>query len=182
MEEGLRPEVFGVVLQATARLTEDVFELVQIDEVSVGQGLVQERPELLARLKLRRVRRLEDQVDSFRDDQVLRGVPAGTIQHEDDAPRGAGADLVGEVLEADAHDGGADRGHQQREDPPGVRPDESEDIDPLVAGVVDGQGPVATERPGSPQDGLEPNSGLVLRPDFDLGVRMGTSDLQDLFA
>ena len=50
------------------------------------------------------------------------------------------------------------------------------------AGVVDSKGPVATERPSSLQDGLEPNSGLVLRPDFDLGVRMGTSDLQDLFA
>src|ERR1051325_10111460 len=64
---------------ATA-LGHDVLEVSKRPEVVVGEWLIQNRPEVLSRLKLGRVRGQVDGPDPVRDSQVGRGVPAGIVE------------------------------------------------------------------------------------------------------
>ena len=68
---------------ATA-LGHDVLEVSKRPEVVVGEWLIQNRPEVLSRLKLGRVWGQVDGPDPVRHDQVRCGVPAGAVQPEHD--------------------------------------------------------------------------------------------------
>ena len=50
--------------------------------MSVDQRVVGQRPQMLGRLQLGRIRRQEEQVQTFRNDERLAGMPSGTVEHQ----------------------------------------------------------------------------------------------------
>ena len=60
----------------------------------IGERLVDERPEVLGGLQLGTVRRLEDEPDAIRYLEVLRPMPAGVVELQDDALGPAPTDLA----------------------------------------------------------------------------------------
>ena len=71
---------------ATAR-GDDVLEIGKGREVLVGEWLVEDRPEVLSRLKLGGVWGQVDGPDPIRHSQVGRGVPAGAVELKHDDAR-----------------------------------------------------------------------------------------------
>ncbi|HEV8190845.1 MAG TPA: hypothetical protein VGP82_05090 [Ktedonobacterales bacterium] len=74
-----------------------VFELIDGGEMAVGQGGIGQRPQMLSRLELGRIRREEEQVDMVRHAQLDARMPAGAIQDEDDLLGGSSAHLAREL-------------------------------------------------------------------------------------
>jgi len=50
-----------------------------VDQWFIGQG-----PQMLGRLQLGRIRRQEEQMESFRNGERLVGMPSGTVEHQHD--------------------------------------------------------------------------------------------------
>jgi hypothetical protein len=65
VEVGVRADQPGVSWKFAAALAEQVLELFECLDAPVGDGLVDEGPQVLGGLKLGRVRRQEHQVDPF---------------------------------------------------------------------------------------------------------------------
>jgi hypothetical protein len=71
-------------------------EFVQRGDMPIDDGLIHQRPKMLCGLEFGRVGRQEDEADPLGDDQALGSMPAGIVEHEDDAALAAGAGLMGE--------------------------------------------------------------------------------------
>src|SRR5258708_5081750 len=91
--EALRPPVeagggadqIWTGLEGDAALSLRVLEVVDRGEMAGEQGRVGERPEVLGRLELRRIRRQEEQIDVFRHRHTQAGrFPARTVEDEHD--------------------------------------------------------------------------------------------------
>src|SRR3712207_5955917 len=82
MEIRVWPDGAGV--EPSAALGDDGLEIGEGGEVPIDDGLVDLRPEMLGRLQFRTVGRQEDEADPLGDDQALRPVPAGIVEHQDD--------------------------------------------------------------------------------------------------
>lgn len=122
---------------------------------------------MLSGLELRTVCRLVDEADAVGNDEVLRPVPAGVVELEDDALARSRADRLGEVGE----DGGEQRlADRIRDVPDGLscgRLDEAGEVEPLEAVMAERDRPLAAGRPDPSCDRLQPEAMLVRRPDLD---------------
>src|SRR4051812_26709737 len=94
MEVGVRLEGGGIEL-TTAR-GDGGAELVERGDVPIDDRLIHQRPEMLGGLEFGRVGRQEDEADPLGDDQALGSMPAGIVEHKDDAALAAGAGLTRE--------------------------------------------------------------------------------------
>src|SRR3954451_21694896 len=95
MEVGVRSEDGGIEL-ATA-LGDGGAEFVERGEMPIGDRLIHQRPEMLGRLEFGVIGWQEDQADPLGDGQAFGSMPAGVVEHEDDAAVAAGAGLAREV-------------------------------------------------------------------------------------
>ena len=101
MKAGGRADLLGVALQLGAAGELRVFELLDGGKVPIDQDRVGERPQMFGRLQFGRVRGQEEQVHVVGDAQLDAGVPAGTVEHEDNLLGGARADGTGKGREFD---------------------------------------------------------------------------------
>jgi hypothetical protein len=84
--------------EVAAALGDGGIEIVDGLEVRVGEWFIDERPEMVGGLPLRGVGRLVDQPDSVGNWQVLRRMPAGIVELENDAAIASGPDLAKKPL------------------------------------------------------------------------------------
>ena len=89
MEVGVRLKGSGIKL-ATA-LGDGGAEFVERGDVPIDDWLIHQGPEMLRGLEFGRVGRQEDESDPLGDDQALGAMPAGIVEHEDDAALASGA-------------------------------------------------------------------------------------------
>ena len=73
-----------IAMENATPLGHDVLEIGEGREGLVGEGLVEDGPEVFSRLKLGRVWGQVDGPDPIRHSQVRRGVPAGAVEPEHD--------------------------------------------------------------------------------------------------
>ena len=100
-------------------------------------------------------------------------MPAGVVEHEDDAALAAGAGLTGEEGE---QFGEEELGEAAAEIPERLatgRLHEGGEVEPLIAVVAEGDRPLTDGRPDPAADRLQAKAVLVLRPDLDRAVGMG---------
>jgi hypothetical protein len=177
MEVGVRPEDGGIEL-ATA-LGDGSAEFVERGEMAIGDRLIHQRPEMLRGLEFGRVGRQEDEADPIGDGQVLGSMPAGIVEHEDDAALAAGAGLTGEEGEQFGEEGLGETAAEIPERLATGRLHEGGDVQPLIAVVAEGDRPLADGRPDPAADRLQAKAVLVLCPDLDRPIgmrRLGRSD------
>ena len=163
---------------ATA-LGDDVLEISKRPEVLVGEGLIEDGPEVFSRLKLGRVWGQVDEPDPVRDSQVRRGVPAGVVENEHDDAIPSRPSLAGKQRQQR----GEERlGHPVRDVPEGLARDrlhEGGDVQPLVPVVTERDRSLAFGRPHPSDDRLQPDAVLIRGPDLDQLVRVLGSRLSD---
>src|SRR3954465_7939664 len=106
-------------------------------------------------------------------------MPASAVEHEDDVFVGAGADLGGERRQQRAEQRGVDAIGDEPHNLAGGWPDETIEIEPLVAVVATGDGTAAARRPDLAQDRLQAEAVFVERPNFDRAGRFGALKLGD---
>ena len=94
MEIGVWPGGGGV--EPAAARGDGGLKRLQCGEMRVDHRLVDQRPEMFSRLQLRTVGRQEHQADPVGDGEILRPVPAGIVEHQDDVALAPGAGLPGE--------------------------------------------------------------------------------------
>lgn len=88
-----------MVDELPAPTRDDAVEVAESSEVSIGERLVDEGPEMLCGLQFGAVGGLVDEADAFGDGEILRSVPAGVVELQDDALGRPRADRLGEVGE-----------------------------------------------------------------------------------
>src|SRR5215207_5618168 len=89
MKVGVRLEGRGIALAAA--FGDDGTEFVQRGDMPVDDRLVHQWPEMLGGLEFGRVGRQKDQADPVGDGQALGAMPAGVVEHKDDAARAVSA-------------------------------------------------------------------------------------------
>jgi hypothetical protein len=177
MEVGVRLEGSGIEL-TTAR-GDGGAEFVERGDVPIDDRLIHQRPEMLGGLEFGRVGRQEDEADPLGDDQTLGSMPAGIVEHENDAALAAGAGLTGE--------GGEQFGEERLREAAAEIPDrlaagrlhEGGDVQPLVPMMAERNRSLADGRPDPAADRLQAEAVLVLRPDLDQQVGMRRPGLGD---
>lgn len=177
MEVGVWLEGCGIEL-LTAR-GDDGAEFVERGNMPIDDGLVDQGPEMLSRLKLGRIGRQEDEADPVRDGQALGSVPARIVEHKDDAALAPGAGLAGEGGKQGGKEGLGEAGAEIPERLAAGRLHEGGEVEPLVTVVAQRNRSLADGRPDPAPDRLQPEPVLVLRPDLDRAVgmrRFGGSD------
>src|SRR4051812_11111457 len=161
-----------IAIENTTALGDDVLEIGQGLEVPVGEWLIQDGPQVVCGLKLRRIPGQVTGPEALRHDQVGCGVPAGVVEPEyDDAlPSRPG------LARKQRQQRGEERlGHSVRYVPEhlaGDRLHEGGHVQPLIAVVTQRDGPLPLGRPDPAQDRLQPEAVLVGRPAFDWRVRV----------
>ena len=170
MEVGVRSEGGGIEL-ATA-LGDGGAEFVERGDVPIDDRLIHQRPEMLGRLEFGRVGRQEDEADPLGDDRALGSMPAGIVEHEDDAALAAGAGLTGEAGEQFGEEGLGEAAAEIPERLAAGRLHEGGDVQPLVPMMAERNRPLADGRPDPAADRLQAEAVLVLRPDLDRAVGM----------
>lgn len=108
--------------------------------------------------------------------EVLRDVPAGAVEHEQDVLRGPSADRFGEVLQGQGEDG---RVHLGQEGPLHLAasgPHEAVEVHPLVVALPERLRRSPAPGPHATHDGDQPEAGLVLGPELD--SRAGTLSMK----
>src|SRR3954466_15904866 len=173
------PETELIAIEASATVCDDAFQIGEVLEVLVGERLIQNRPEVLSRLKVGRVRGQVGEPDALRHDQVRFGVPAGAVEpeHDDAIPSRPG--LTGKQRQEPCEER---LGHPLRDVPKGLargRLDEGGGVQPLVPGLTQRDRPRTFGRPHPPDDRLQPEAVLVGGPDLDRLVRVLSARLSD---
>ena len=172
MEERAVADQVLLLREGDAALSHDSVEVLDGLEVAIDERLVDEGPQMLGRLQLGTVGRLEHELYAVRHDKVLGSMPAGIVELQHDALLGASADRLGEVgehqLEVDLADVVGDVPHRAT----GGGLDEARHIQPFEAMMADRHGPFADGSPHPACDRLQADAMLVRRPDLDLGVRV----------
>ena len=164
MEAGGRAQDVGLVSKDAASLPEASFQLVDRVERFVGQGFIAQRPQVLGRLHLGRVGRLELEDDAVGDGEVGARVPAGAIQGQQDHLIRTCALLLGEGGQHRGEDLQADARHQVPGDAPARRVDEADQVHPLVAVPDPGVRPLPCRCPDAAQDRLQADAVLIRPP------------------
>jgi hypothetical protein len=177
MEVGVRSEDGGIEL-ATAR-GDGGAEVVERGEMPIGDRLIHQRPEMLGWLEFGGIGWQEDQADPLGDGQAFGSMPAGVVEHEDDAAVAACASLAGEGGEQFGKEGLGEAGAEIPERLAAGRLHEGSDVQPLVAVMPEGDRSLTDRRPDPAADRLQAKAVLVLCPDLDRPVgmrRLGRSD------
>src|SRR3954454_14677559 len=78
------PEAELIAVEDPATVCDRAFQIGEGRKVAVRERLIQNGPEVLGGLKLRRVRGQVGEPDALRHGQVRRGVPAGAVEPEHD--------------------------------------------------------------------------------------------------
>lgn len=101
--------------------------------------------------------------------QLVCGVPASSVEHQQNVVLRPDADGVGELSKWQLEDLGGDRRKEEPERLTIFWPDERVGVEPLVAWVLSGDGPTASAGPRAAEDRLEPEPRLVLGPNGQPG-------------
>jgi hypothetical protein len=149
----------GRGLEPSAALGGDDLEVGERGEVPIGDGLVDQGPEVFGRLKLRPGGRQEHQADAVGDGQAHGAVPAGVVEHEHDAARAPRPGLLCEGGQR----GGEERLRQAGGEIPhhlaAGRPHEGADVQPSVAAMPERDRPFADGSPDPAADRLRVEAG-----------------------
>ncbi len=172
MEEGRAADRVGLADELSASTRDHAVEVSESSEVSVGEGLVDEGPEVLGGLQLRTVGRLVDEAHTLGDGEVLGPMPAGVVELQDDTLGWPRADRLGEVGENGRKQRLADRVRDVPHRPAGSRLDEAGEVEPLEAVVADRDRPLTARRPDPARDRLQPKAMLVRGPNLDRRLGM----------
>src|SRR3954463_7706823 len=161
-----------IVIENATALGHDLLEISKRREVLVGEWLLRGGPEVLSRLKLGRVRGQVGEPEALRHDQVRLSVPAGAVEpeHDDAIPSRPG--LTGKQGQEPCEERLGDAVRHVPEHLAGDRLDEGGDVQPLVAVVAEGDGPLTFGRPDPAQDRLQADAVLVRGPDLNRLVRV----------
>src|SRR5512147_844801 len=119
---------------------------------------------MLGRLQFRRIGRQKDQAQALGDFEMRTGVPAGAIEYQDDAFVLAGPDGSGEALEHGGEQHQVDGGAQEPLDGAATGVNETVEVEPLIAEMGGGHGPLALLGPYPAQHRLQTGAMLVDRP------------------
>ena len=166
-----RPNEVGTRLEGDAARGLGVLELVDRSEMAVGQGRVGQRPQVLGRLQLGRIRRQEQPVDMLGHPQLDAGMPARAVQDEDDLLGGSSTHLSGEGGEFDLEERDADRRGQMKDRTAGGGVHEADEGAPVVA-MLDGRGgPLPVKAPDLLEDRFQAEAVLVDGPELDARLR-----------
>ena len=173
------PEAELIAFEDPATVCDRAVQIGQGLEVAVREGLIQNRPEVLSRLELGRVRGQAGEPDPIQHSQVRCGVPAGTVQPEHDDAILSRPGLTGKQ--------GQERGEERLGDAVRHIPEhlargrlhEGGDVQPLVAVMTQRDRPLTLGCPHPPDDRLQPNAVLIGGPDFDRLVRVLGRFLRD---
>jgi hypothetical protein len=149
-------------------------EISKRGKVAVRERLIQNRPEMLGRLKLRGVPGQVDQPDPVRNSQVGRGVPAGGVEpeHDDALPSRPGLARKQRQQRSEER-----LGHSVRHLPErlaGDRLHEGGHVEPLVA--------VMTKRDGALAFGAQTRRRIGLSPMRCSSVAQTSTGLSGCFA
>jgi hypothetical protein len=101
-------------------------------------------------------------------------MPAGLIEHEEDALVGTGADLPGEGGQDRAEQSGVDAIDKEPDHRPGSWPNKAVEIQPLVSVMARGDRAAAARCPDLAPDRLQAEPMFVKRPDFNRDRRRCT--------
>src|SRR5215204_1653300 len=161
-----------IAFEDPATVCDRAFQIGQGLKVAVRERLIHNGPEVLSRLKLRRVRGQVGEPDPIRHGQVRCGVPAGAVEpeHDDAIPSRPGL----------ARKQGQEPCEERLGDPVRHIPEhlardrlhEGGDVQPLVAVVTQRDRPLAFGRPHPADDRLQPDAVLIRGPDLDRLVRV----------
>src|SRR3712207_2487188 len=177
MEIGVRPD--GGRVESSAALGDDGFEVGEGGEVPIGDGLVDQGPEMLGRLQFRTIRRQEHQADPVGHGEAFGTVPAGIVEHQDNVPLSARTGLPGEGSEQFREEGLREAAAEIPDRLTAGRLHEGYHLEPLVAMVAEGDRPLAYRRPDPAPDRLQAEAVLVRGPDLDRPVGMRGLGLRD---
>jgi hypothetical protein len=173
------PETELIAIEDPATVCDGSFEIGEGREVLVGERLVENRPKVFSRLQFGGVARQVDEPDTLGHDQVRRSVPAGVVEQKRDNTLASRPGLAGKQ----GQERGEERlGHPVRHVPEGLargRLDEGGDVQPLVAVVAEGAGPLTLGGPHPSDDRLQPDPVLIRGPDLDGLVRVLGRFLRD---
>src|SRR6516165_6385587 len=155
MEFGVAFDDVGSVEEDAASLGNSGIKVIDGFEVLVDERFVDEGPEALGGLQFGAVRRLIDEPDAVWNRKVLRTVPAGIVELEDNDAIAAGPGLSREGCEQ--------FGKERLVDPVREIPhrlsargcDEAGDIEPYIAMVTERNRPRTDRRPNPAMDRLE---------------------------
>lgn len=174
-----------MAVEGPASVCDDGLEIVEGIEAAVDDGLVEDGPERLGRLEFGRIGGQEDEPDGVWHVQVGLGVPARSVEHQDDAALWPGPRLAGKGGEQGLEEGLGDAVGEIPEDLAGGGLDEGGDVEPLEAVMAERDGALATGRPDPPCDRLQADAVLVGGKDLDRPLRMSRGffgdDLGQLF-
>lgn len=157
----------GLVRELEAAFSDDMIEVFDGVERSIGDGLVGERPEAFGGLQLGGVGWQVFDVDAAGDLERVGAVPPGVVDGQHDDAILSGADRLGEQAQAFVHRFGIDRIGEQPLDLAGLGLDVGVEVKPLIAGAGAGLGALALGRPDPPDDRFQPEAMLVERPGLD---------------
>jgi hypothetical protein len=176
MELRGRADAIRSPLQSGAMGQLGVFELLDAGKMPVDEHVVGEGPEMFSGLQLWRIRWQEEQVDVLGHLEPLAGVPARTIQDQDDLLAGAGADRRGEGDQLDCEERDADRGGEMEARAARGGLHETHEGAPGEAVAHHGDGALPFGSPDPPQEWLQADAVFVGRPEFDGRLREGVGD------
>lgn len=178
MEQRVVADEIGLALEGEAALGLHRLQDIEALEAAVGERFVGQRPQMLGRLELRRIRRQELQVDTLGHRNVLASVPAGAIEDQGDPLLWSGSHIAGKGGQHLPEEG---RGHGGQQPPLGLTrrgTDEATDVEPLVALLHRSDGAFADRCPDAADQRQEADAMLVGGPELDRGIRMGSPDLR----
>ena len=140
---------------------------------------LQEQPNPLHGVQLRRTGRQRFKGDVGRNAQCFRFMPSRLVENEKDMlVRGDG---FGELVEIDLHGVGRDFGQNQRESVIGARLHGAIDIGEGIALIASPRRPPAPREPAMTDAAFLTNARLVLEKETDFLVRMGRANLFQAF-
>jgi hypothetical protein len=86
----------------------NVFKFIQVVKMAVDQWFMRQRPHVFGWLRLRRIGRQEEQMESFRNRERLICMPSGAIKHRYDLLLFACSHGLHEVLQGQGKEIGID--------------------------------------------------------------------------
>ena len=152
----------------------NVFELVDGGKVAIHQDGIGQGPEVLGRLEFWGIGWEKEKKDVVGDPQLLRLVPACSVQDEHDFLGGRGADTLREGGQFGLTERDADRGRHR---PAGRRMDKADQIPPLIPMLDRRERALSVETPDLVQDRFQADAVLVDGPELDRGVGKRRGDL-----
>jgi hypothetical protein len=167
MEVGARADQLRLVLQHDTPVRLSCLQVVEGWEHPIGHPLVGERPQAFTGLQFGRVGWQEEQMNAFGHHQLLAGVPASSIQHQQDPFALASSDSLGELRQSNREHFCRDRGQQEPLGPPRGRMHKAKDVHPLIALPHGDLWPRPLAHPHAAQDGFETDTMLIGAPQLD---------------